>query len=332
LTASIILAIPVTMLTLDWSTKTAVSLYAGITKTLHLHTPSVTRIDEQGIPMVDYGYQEGNYTGPQRNPLTVATKAIEYFTEYNSQPDEQIKQYGINCINWLEKEKIERQDYLLWSYDFDLPTYGVKAPIYSAMAQARIMVAFERAFELTKDPGYLQLANQTLKSLSIPIQDGGVLAVDPEDGGKWFEEVASKKLIPSPLILNGNIFVLFDLYDYYQKTASGEAKSLFDEGIIELKRHLGEYDTGHWTYYDRIGNLAYDYHYVHVEQMQKLFDITSDIVFKEYHDKWHSYFPFNPMWARIRFAAFLLDAVLIFIGLLMILEIYHLIRKKRRVK
>jgi hypothetical protein len=328
LTASILLAIPVTMLTLEWSTRTAVSLYAGMTRILHLHSPSVIRIDANGIPEVDYGYQTSSYTGSQRNPLTIAAKAIEYINEYDKTSDEKTKQYFLNCIDWLDKSKIEKEGYLLWQYEFDLPTYNVKAPWYSAMTQARIMVAFEKAFKLTKDQRYLDLANRSLKSLNISIEDGGVLAIDPADSGKWFEEVAGGGILDSPLILNGNIFVLFDLYDFYIHTESQEAKALFDEGIVELKRHLSEYDTGHWTYYDRIGNLAYDYHYTHIEQMQTLYQITGDPIFKEYQEKWNSYFPFNPIWARMRFAAYLLDTALIFSGLLIICGITYLIRNR----
>jgi heparosan-N-sulfate-glucuronate 5-epimerase len=200
------------------------------------------------------------------------------------------------------------------------------------MAQARIMGAFQRAYELTWDEHYLYLANEAMRALEVPIQEGGVLFIDQDDEGKWYAELAGGGRTSPPYILNGFIFSLLDLHDFYNRTGSQDAKLLFEDGIDELRRHLIDYDTGRWTYYDREGHLAYDYHYVHINQMQELYEITGDIMFKEYHDKWESYFPINPMWARERFAAYLLNLAIIFIVLAVIISTYKIYKQKFKKK
>ena len=329
---SLILAVPMTKLTLPWSMKTSYHLYGELTRMLHLHSPNISTVDEDGVPVSDLGYQKGEYVGAQRNPLKIASQALFYYDEFQKKGDVQDKEYFSNCIHWLENARIDKGQYCLWAYDFANPTYHASAPWYSAMAQARIMVAFERAYELTWDDHYLYLANTAMGALKVPIQDGGVLYIDPDDEGKWYGELAGGGRASPPYILNGFIFSLFDLHDFYILTGSQDAKSLFVDGITELKQHLIDYDTGRWTYYDREGHLAYDYHYIHIDQLQKLYEITGDVEFKSYHDKWASYFPINPMWARERFAAYLLDSGVIFIILAVIISSYKIYKKKSKVK
>jgi len=330
LVISILAAIPVFLLSQTWSISSAEDVYNSVGKLINITSAEKISDDENGIPVVDYGTKNGVYIGPQRNPLTIATRALAYYDNYLQSKSAQDKTFFLNCVNWLDQAKIDKGGYWLWAYTFDLPAFNVKAPWYSAMTQARIMVAFQRAYELTGDKHYLDAADQALKSLEVDIQDGGV-AVSGSTGGKWFEEVVGGDLKSTPLVLNGHIFVLFDLDDFYSHTGSIEARTLFNEGVLELKGHISQYDTGHWTYYDRIGHLAYDYHYVHIDQMQRLFDITGDPLFKEYHDKWSAYFPFNPMWARKRFAAYLLDFVIVFCALLVIYFVYRAVRKHSRI-
>jgi hypothetical protein len=325
---SLLLAIPLVIITRQWSMDTSYNIYGGLTRILHLHSPSIVIYDEEGVPIVDLGYQKGIYVGAQRNPLTIATKAISYYEEFEKSGNIQKREYFINCINWLENNKIDKSGYYLWAYEMQFPSFNVTPPWYSAMAQTRIVVAFERAYELTGDGHYIQNSDKAMRALNIPIADGGVLYIDPTDNGKWYEEVAGGGRVSPPLILNGFIFSLLDLNDYYIHTDSQEAKLLFYDGVTELKRHLSEYDTGRWTNYDLIGHPAYDYHYVHIDQMEKLYKITGDTEFKEYHDKWASYFPFNPLWARQRFAAYLFDFVITFFGLTVIFFSYKYIRKR----
>ena len=322
---SIIIAIPVVIISMDLSRRASWYLYGRVTRLIHAHSPAIKMLDKNKVPIVDYGYQAGNNYGKQRNPLTIAVKANTYYEEFSKTYKPNKKEYFFNCIHWLEESKIDKDNYSLWPYEFGATAYDVSLPFYSALAQTAIMVAFMHAFTITADEHYKIIADKALRSLEVPIEKGGVLVVDPNDGGKWYEEIAfggGKK--QTPLILNGCLSSILYLHEYYKQTNSKEAKVLFDDGLIEIKRHLPDYDNGHWTNYDREGHFAYDYHYIHVHQLQELYEITGDKEFKVYHDKWAAYFPINPMWVRERFAAYLFDASIIFIILAIMMIIYKM--------
>ena len=312
---SIIIAIPVTMLTLPHSMKMAESVYRKVSMLLNANSPAQITLDDNGIPVVDFGYGGRTYVGKQRNPLAVASAAIQHYEEFETTGDPKHKTYFENCINWLEDTKIDKGKFYLWAYDYPDSSYGSPAPWYSALAQGRITLAFGYAYQVAGEERYLELAGKAMMSLDTPIEEGGVMYQGPESEGKWFVEVASSERDEPPFILNGHMEVMLYLHDFYDLTGVQQAQTLFQQGMAELKPRLHEYDTGRWTYYDREGNLAYDYHYTHIEELKDLYELTSDGVIKEYRDKWASYFPINPLWARKRFAAYLLNVAICFVAL-----------------
>jgi len=80
---SIILAIPVVIITMDLSRKASWHLYGMITRLFHAHSPAIKMLDNNMVPFVDYGYQNSINIGKQRNPLTIAVKAIAYYEEFS---------------------------------------------------------------------------------------------------------------------------------------------------------------------------------------------------------------------------------------------------------
>ena len=70
-----------------------------------------------------------------------------------------------------------------------------------------------------------------------------------KEGFVWYEEYPSLENEP-PHVLNGFIFALFGLYDYYKATESEEALELFNQGIKTLKEKINLWDMGFWSRYD----------------------------------------------------------------------------------
>jgi len=313
---SFMVALPLTYFTLDNSINNALVVCSYGAKTMHLHDPNVIYVDSDGVPFVDYGYKHGKWIGVQRNPLTISHYANNYYEEYIKGKNEKNLEFFMNCISFLgyvgEYKEHNNISFIVFPYNFSTNDKTTEVPWYSAMAQSAISISFLNAYKITGNDTYLNKSELAMNALKVPIEEGGVLYIDPEDGGYWYAEVASaEKLNNIPLILNGNIFSLLDLHNYYEETGSEDARILFEKGVNEVKIHLHEYDAGHWTYYDRRGDWAYDYHYVHVDQMKELYEITEDPVFEEYYQKWKSYMLLNPLWARKRFAAYLLNVFLI---------------------
>ena len=243
-------------------------------------------INESGIPIVDYGYVKGVFIGKQINPVTVSQKALYYESEYQK-GNESYKQLFLNNADLLVENAVQYDNYTLWQYNFPWPEYNMTSPWTSAMAQGEGIQVLIRAYNITKDEKYLNSARLALNSFYVDVKDGGITY--KSQNGWWYEEyVTGTDLQPRPL--NGMIFALFGIYEYYEFTGDKDAKYLFDQGIIALKRDIYKYDAGDWTYYDALGTPAYkSYNRIHIDQLSQLYEMTEDPVFKEYYEKFRKY-------------------------------------------
>ncbi|MGC8961865.1 MAG: D-glucuronyl C5-epimerase family protein, partial [Candidatus Bathyarchaeia archaeon] len=137
----------------------------------------------------------------------------------------------MNCVRWLVDNLEASGDCGVWLYLFDHRQW--RAPWRSSLAQGLGIQALTRAFKLTGDRRYLEMAGRALRAFLVPIEDGGVLALDPGDGGYWYEECASEGS-PIHYILNGFTYSLLGIYEYYQTTRDAVAYEIFRRGVEEL--------------------------------------------------------------------------------------------------
>lgn len=118
------------------------------------------------------------------------------------------------------------------------------------MGQGHAISLLARAYHHSKgDSRYLRAAVDGMKPFRVPSKQGGVLA---KFLGKfdWYEEYPTT---PASFVLNGFIYSLLGLYDLNATapvTMAKEARSLYDQGMISLKKMLVLFDTGSGTIYD----------------------------------------------------------------------------------
>ena len=285
--------VPICNFTEDLSGNLIKSVYSTFTG----KNVSITRIisDNSGVVIVDYGYVGGIYIGKQRNPVTISQRAFVYEEGYRN-GNESCKHLLLNCADWLVDNAVYHDNYTIWEYNFPWQKYNMTPPWRSGMAQGQGIQTLTKAYNLTGDERYLKVAGTSLNSFYIEVEEGGVTL--KENNGWWYEEYADENGA-NPRVLNGMVFALLGIHEYYELTGDENAKYLFDKGIIALKDHLFDYDAGDWTYYDAFGNPASKgYHHIHVRQLSQLYDLTNDPIFKEYHNKWKNY---NPLPFFIRF-------------------------------
>ncbi|MBN2169489.1 MAG: IPT/TIG domain-containing protein [Actinobacteria bacterium] len=248
----------------------------------------VTRLyDEFGVPYLDYGTIEGNYIGIQRNPLTVGNVAMDEYWVGLNEGDEQSRQYFLNCAQWFIDNLVPQGDSGFLEYKFSWG-YSMTPPWHSGMAQGQALKVLSRATSITGDSKYLETAEKILNSFDVEVKDGGITIKDSGDCW-WYEEYACKTGT-NPRVLNGMIVAMLGLYDYYQQTGSVKAKNFFDKGLVALRKDLHIYDGDNWTYYDCYERPAPTfYHHLHIEQLEDIYQITSDKYFRYYENKWKSY-------------------------------------------
>lgn len=297
--------------------------------------PQITRImlDDMGIPIVDYGYQDGIDIGEQRNPVTICQKALAYYDAFEFKDDEVSRQYFLNCADWLVNNMVVYGDYAVLEYWFDY-SYGMSAPWRSGMAQGEALQVLCKAHNITGEEKYLGAAKKLLNIFYLQIAENGVTDKTLAKGW-WYEEYADEGGVESK-VLNGMIFAVLGIYEYQQYTNDPDAEYLFDQGVLSLRMNIANYDMDGYSYYDIVGIPAdKSYRLLHIRLLDYLCEITGDEYLKQYHDKWAQY-EARPLLVRWLQHPDKLGAVVLFVGFLiiaLILEVLMLIivkfKKKR---
>jgi heparosan-N-sulfate-glucuronate 5-epimerase len=233
------------------------------------------------------------------NPLLLSGAALDdYYKKYENTGDTQSKEYFINTANWLVNNAKDKAGgkYSIWEFDFTWPWYNeLTPPYYSGYAQAVGIVVLARAYDLTNNTMYINAANKAFAALLFNYDDGGVTTIEDDKGDLMFIHELGKPGFPKTYILNGQTGALLHIWQFYELTNNPVAKSVFDKGINYLKHNLWKYDTGSWSRYDLkpIGqreNLAsMDYQKIHVDHLNRLYNITKEPIIKEYADKFNNY-------------------------------------------
>ena len=277
---SIIIASIFCDITDNYSENTIRKIYSAITnKGIKIY------IDNDGIPIVDYGNGGIIGVGEQRNPVTICQRALEYYEDYEAGHEES-KQLFLNCSDWLVNNAVYHGQYAVFEYDFDWHYGNMTAPWQSGMAQGQALQVMIRAHELTQDDIYLDIAKKILNVFFLEVKDGGVTY--KTDKGWWYEECADENG-EETRILNGMMFSVLGIYDYYKYTSDEDAKYLFDQGIEALENSISLYDINGYSKYDRFNISSEKYHELHVQLLKKLYFITNKKIFKEYQDTWENY-------------------------------------------
>lgn len=224
------------------------------------------------------------------NPVTIGFYALHLYEKCLIEKDEAQIERFLKQASWLKDLSEDGAP----TYSLLVPRYSTSPGWKSAMAQGLAISVFTRAFQLTRDPGYLDAALRAAAALARPIEVGGCSSFDQE-GLPFLEEIAAN---PPAHILNGAIFALWGLYDLEE--ISNVFQSFKELVTKRLIKELPHYDITYWSRYD----LRYQapasrgYHILHISQLKVLHKLTGDPIFKYYADKWQSYLK-NPL-KRIR--------------------------------
>ena len=244
--------------------------------------------DSNGIPLYNYS----SSIGPQYNPVTVSQYALANYHVYLDTGNYSRREKFLSQARWLLENAKQKESYSIWEYDFDYPKFYCTKPWVSAMAQGQGLSVLVRAYVLTGNISYIDVAEQVALAFEVEISDGGVRYID--SNGVWFEEYADVGA-PRSKVLNGFIFALLGLYEYSFETNNSKGWTFFWEGAETLSKNIYRYDSSSWSYY---GLLKYthagtQYHKIVIEQLRTMYELTDDEIFLCYSDRFQSY-PYPP--------------------------------------
>jgi hypothetical protein len=171
-----------------------------------------------------------------------------------------------------------------YPFDFRLHSgtgFTEVAPWYSGMAQGLAISLFTRLVKA--DPGWAAhwrtAAYGGYRAFLVRATSTAPWVVHADSGGYlWLDEYpVGPRPGQADLTLNGHMFAMFGLYDYYLLTGSADAKRLFDGSTTTVMRYIeASFRTVNWISRYCLAHVVRNdkYHRVHVAQLRQVFRMT----------------------------------------------------------
>lgn len=195
---------------------------------------------------------------------------------YLSTQNEIYKNKLIACAKWAVENQQDDGGWNTFAYKKN------NAP-YSSMAQGEGISMLLRAAIVTGNTEFINAAHKAKSFMLKSIKEGGTTEYKGEE--VFFYEATNH-----PVILNGWIFSIWGLFDYCKFVEDDEAKKVLSKSLETLKNALPNFDINYWSKYDADKHICSPfYHRLHIAQLNVMYDLFGDSVYKEYADKWDGY-------------------------------------------
>lgn len=244
--------------------------------------------DSAGVPLLDYR----GTIGRQYNPIAIAQYGLGCLNLAVSGCGSEWKTRFYSIADWMaERMEPNGAGRRVWMHHFDWEYFRpLRAPWYSGLAQGQGLALLVRAYECSGERRYFEAAEAAFAPLNLAIDDGGTLFLD-HTGNWWIEEYITD---PPTHILNGFMWALWGVYDYWKLTSDSGAQELWDRSLITLEENLERFDTGYWSLYDlsptAIRNVASPfYHALHLVQLEVMYRLSGKQFFRDVLKRWQGY-------------------------------------------
>ncbi len=258
---------------------------------LPLSDTSWGTVDENGVLIVELNGEHVYH------PVNSAWFMNQMLSGYTVTGDPEYLRRATATARYLIEWSVTDQNGTWFPYRFEHSPgdLDMGTPWYSGMAQGMLLSTFVNLYEITGDPYWRNYADRTFETYSAPRSDTAPWFRMEKilDGKKFlfFEEYPAKTDAQVSHVVNGNIYAMYGLYDYYRLTGNESARWLFDTAATSLRDSFGSYrNPGEpsWyaaTYYGRtVWNSPAGYHKGVISQLRWLAKMTGDAQFTEQAD------------------------------------------------
>lgn len=116
------------------------------------------------------------------------------------------------------------------------------------------------------------------------LKDGGTTLYD--NGNIYFQEFTQK-----PTVLNGWIFSVFGLFDFFKISKDPHINEILNLSLCTIKENLPKFDANYWSNYNIDKSIIASpfYHNLHIAQLEVMYDLFKNEIFKFYSEKWKTY-------------------------------------------
>jgi hypothetical protein len=244
------------------------------------------KIDADGLPLTKY---RGQF---EYSPLMLIQFALK---RYSKGRNDDLLKVSDKLIN------MQRSDGAFLN-NFGYSDYWTAGAEYkpgqiSGMTQGQALSVFGRTYKLTGNRKYLIAGNKSLRFMTVPFPKGPMTTLtDIDPSLSKYSFIAEYPNRPQCYTLNGYIFSLIGLYDWWKLTDSRLAHRMFNDGTRTLEKIVPYYDIGAMSAYDichitrtiaepflTIPPLIIPgYQGFHVELLAVMHQLTGKTVFEDY--------------------------------------------------
>jgi hypothetical protein len=251
--------------------------------------------DDNGVPMVGWG-NCAHYSA-----VNIAQYGFILHSFWLENKSKEYLDCMLACLNKLIEMESHEDDSIFWRENYISDRYVMKTNWASAMSLGECLSFYLRIFQITKNEKLLEKAHLIINAFNVPVSQNGVSYKD-KNNNLWLEEYPSN---PASCVLNGFIYAIFGLMDYYRITNNSEVKKKIDECFVTLINNISLYDAGYWSYYDLQYKELVKYYYqknVHVPQLEVIYKMTNNPIFDYYAKKWKKNLnPINHLFVQLMY-------------------------------
>jgi hypothetical protein len=259
------------------------------------YNSSYVRPFDEPVPRDAYGVRMHAIGGKLfDHPVAQASDGLDALNSYRLSGDGRYLDRALADADRLVDRKVVSDDAWYYPYPFDFALHGnpddmMVAPWFSGMAQGQALSLFVRLHQTTGAAEWRTAADATFATfLNAPVADlPSTVNIDPS-GFLWLEEYPAWPLTASDRTLNGHVFAIYGLYDYFRLTSDSRASSLWDGALATTRRYvqLGFLNPSWISHYclAHPSALSTTYHEIHRAQMVSLHASTKDALFSRLAD------------------------------------------------
>lgn len=244
--------------------------------------PSTTNLDDRGVALYKH-YQTGEEL---YHPIYIAQHAMALILQFQKTGDPAALESAAKNAQYLVDTHIDYEGAWFFQYEFDW-TYldrTLVAPWWSGMAQGESLTVFSLLAQLQpENTQWREAADLVFKSFSVRgsgnKQPWATVVVE---GQLWFEEYAGSQ--PPLQVLNGQVFAIFGLWEYWRLTGDVQAARYIDGGattVLQIMPRIRNKDgvsyyCAQLNYCATADWMNPTYHPIHIQQLNALGRITGD--------------------------------------------------------
>lgn len=232
-------------------------------------------LDENMIPVYEYPF------GSYHNPVLTCNNAFGCYDQYIKTNNEEYLDWFYLNVEWIINYK-DSDSYLRYEFENTHETATLPIGWTSAMAQGEALALMSIAYHNSGDNRYLQAADEFFTTMHTNVGTIWNLYIDEEDY-LWFEEYPSEDFCH---VLNGKLFAMWGLWEYYCITRNSDALRLLQGSIASVLDHypLWDMDGQDGSRYCKHTNILSDYHWIHLAQFMEYRNMFNISEFEIAHD------------------------------------------------